>query len=281
MKRFHYCVGLTVAASLLAVAQEAKAVLLSYDGFAAGDYTAGNLDGQAYAGTGYAAGGAWNTTSQFVVGGLSYPNLMTTEGFHVLRNNGDATGNLDLSAGGPFDSAGLVTNGAVGGTGNTGTIYYSFLARQETSGSFAGFNIYNGGTENLGIGKESSRTTFSHFQPNGDIGSPATPLDNETHLFVVRIDYGMAGSDDVATIWLDPDTTLSEAMQDPTISSTTGTDDQAFNQFRLRGNHNWSFDEVRFGTTFDSVTPIPEPSSAVLGLLATVAFGACMRRRRI
>ena len=51
-----------MACILTAVCTErAKAVVLSYDGFAAADYTEGPVTDQPYAGTGYAAGGTWNT----------------------------------------------------------------------------------------------------------------------------------------------------------------------------------------------------------------------------
>lgn len=251
----------------------ASASLLFYEGFAAGDYTAGDIDGQPTVGAGYAAGGTWNTTSQFVDGGLTAPGLATTDGVRLSRSNGEVIANFDTSPTGTFGAAGLIgSNDLIGGAGVTATIYFSILANRDDTqdASFAGFNIYNGGDEGLGVG-EVAGSDYSWLQGggNGAIGTPGTPLaPGETHLFVFKLEYD-AVNPVSAMVWLDPDTSLLEGEQDAAISSVVAAAKpiDGFDSFRMRGSRTWEFDEIRIGTTWEDVTPIPEPSGTLLGAL--------------
>ncbi len=269
----------------------AFAGVLSYDGFAG--YTVGNAAGQAYQGTGYVAGGTW-TNNAFVDGGLTHPTLVTTPGVRVSRTSGDMIGNVDTSTGGPFGAAGLVgSNGNIGGAAVAGTLYYSFLGREiDANGSgWGGFNLWTGaGDEQFGIGNgggPNDYVVYHHDAGEPPIGTPPTPIDGGTHLFVVRADYA-ANAKDTFTAWLDPDPTLGELAQNPNITvmrrSANEDDNDGFNQIRMRGDDatgQWEFDELRLGTTWTDVTPIPEPGTA---LLAVVGFSALafyrLRRRR-
>jgi len=239
----------------------AQATLLFYEGFSSEDYTEGLIDGQPLVGDGYVAEGIWNTSSTFEAGGLSFPDLLTTDGFRLSRSAGEVTANFDLTEDGPFGTAGVIgTNGLIAGTNFTGPIYFSVLAnRADTQdASFAGFNIYNGGTEGMGIG-EVSGSDFSWLQggSNGPIGTPPTPLSpNTTHFYVFKLDYDPA-TPLAAKIWLDPDPLLSEDDQNVDISTEVATAKpvDGFDSFRLRGTRIWEFDEIRIGTTWEDVTP--------------------------
>lgn len=267
-------------------AASAPAALLFYDGFAADDYTPGSINGQPTAGIGYQAGGTFGTSSQFLSGGLTSGALATTDGVRLSRTNGEVVANFDTSPGGTFGSAGLVgTNGKIGGTGVTGTIYFSVLGnRTDTQvASFAGFNVYDEGTEGIGVG-EVAGNNYSWLQSggNGAIGDPGTALvTGETNLFVFSLDY-VDGSPMTATIWLAPDPALSEGAQAAGISSvvTNASPGNGFDSFRLRGSRVWEWDELRVGTTWEDVTPvvIPEPSSSLFTLLAL--SGLALRRAR-
>jgi MYXO-CTERM domain-containing protein len=45
------------------------------------------------------------------------------------------------------------------------------------------------------------------------------------------------------------------------------------------GGSTGSYDEIRIGTTYASVTPIPEPTTALLGLTGLAALAVTSRRR--
>ena len=267
--------------------------VLLYDGFSGTDYTAGSAAGVPYGGigVGYATGGAWNN-NDFADGGLAHPTLVTTPGVRVVRTDGDMEANLDVSAGGTFDSAGLVGNEAIGGEGVSGTLYYSYLGREMDGNGdgWGGFNLWNnagGGDEHLGVGNGGTPNDYVAFHIDGNteppITTPPTPIDGDVHFFVIRGDY-VGDGQDTYTVWQDPDPLLAELDQAAGTSIMVNTrpeDGNGFNQFRFRGDNStgqWEFDEVRFGTTWGDVTPtVPEPAS---GLLALFGIGLISHLRR-
>lgn len=282
-----YSMAFLVIAHCAFVSAPVSAQLLSYDGFGSG-YTVGAATGQAYQGTGYAADGTWNN-NEFVEGGLTWGNLLTTPGVRVNRVADDMQGLMDVTSGGPFGSAGMVgANGNIGGDEVSGTLYYSFLGKDsDGSGTgWAGFNLFSADDEQIGAGNPGTPDDYSIFHVSeGEpaIGEPATAIDDSVRLFVVKAEY-VGGGKDSFTAWLDPDPSLSEAAQSANISvvGTTNDDDDndGFNMIRMRGDNAWEFDEIRIGTTWESVTPVvPEPSSCLL-VLVGVGFAALRMRRR-
>jgi MYXO-CTERM domain-containing protein len=281
----------------LLAAVSAHAQLLSYDGFGSG-YTAGNATGQAYQGTGYAAGGVWNNNS-FADGGLTHSTLVTTPGVKVVRGAGDMIGDLNRTVGGPFQTAGLIgSNGNIGGAGVTGTVYYSFLGREidGNGNGWAGFNLWQTtpDREQFGIGNPGGPDYYGiyHNDSGGEpaITNPAVTIDGATHFFVGKVEYNAAGQD-FHTAWLDPDPSLAEAAQPANIKNSAGSrpgppsqHDDGFDVYRMRGDDaqgDWEFDEVRFGTTWESVTPVvPEPTLGFFGALGLTAFALLRRRPR-
>ena len=270
--------------------------ILLYDGFSGDDYAAGPAIGTAYSGgttNGY-ADGVWNS-NDFADGGLSHHTLVTTPGVKVVRTNGDMIGALDTSAGGNFGAAGLVgTNNAIGGQGVSGTLYYSFLGREidGNGNGWGGFNLWNdspldGNEEQFGVGNgggPDDYVTYHHNNGEPPISDPPVVIDDQTHFFVVRADFVGDGKD-TYTAWLDPDPALSEAAQAAGSFMANGSrdedDNDGFKAFHMRGDNNsgqWEFDEVRFGLTWESVTPtVPEPAT---GILAILAVGMVALRRR-
>ena len=261
-----------ISALLLAFGPRASATVLSYDAFSA--YTAANLSGQAYKGTGYASGGSWSggTCTVSSSGGLAYTSgqtLPVAGGKVSYSNSGDCTANLDITAGGTFGLAGLTSSSKIGGA--AGTLYYSFLYQKNAtiSNQWGGLELYNGGTEILGIPTRSANpNTFSWFgRSNGDLknnlgtGSTFTQ-DGNVHLFVVKIVFNGSGSDQV-TIWMDPNLNNAENSQNSsTTYYATTSGDFRFDNFHIRGSYAYYCDEPRFATTF---------SEAVGGLLPLTA----------
>ena len=214
---------------------------------------------------GYATAGVWNTNSTFVSGGLDYPGLATTDGLLLTRNNAEVIANLDTSAEGPFGTAGFVgTDNIIGGEGITGSLYFSILARRDdsTEASFAGFQVYEGASEGFGPGEVGNPTNHTWFRAgaNGVIGS-GTPIlpEGNPNFYVFRLDFDEINTTD-AQIWINPDITLPEDEQSvdssTLVANAVTTPGGGFDNLRFRGTRIYSFDEIRIGTTWESVTPL-------------------------
>jgi len=92
---------------------------------------------------------------------------------------------------------------------------------------------------------------------------------------LVRIDY-KAGAEDIY-MWVNPD-----LATEPAVATADGTGSAplpTFDRIVVTGRWQSDYDEVRLGTTFDSVTPIvPEPATAaLLGLGGTLLMGRANR----
>jgi len=273
---------------------------LAEDRFAA--YAAGHLPGKDTRGTGFAPGGTWSgdsadESSVSAGGGLVYPHLARSGGKVTTTGDGGSgtQASLNASPGGPLDRAGLVgSDGKVGGEGVEGTLYVSFLARSKTGqrgGAFAGLELRRDGQEVLGVGNNWNAHAYSTYglaetdldSANPEPGRSYQHVDaDETHLFVLCVEYRAVGDDDV-TVYLDPAVALSQAAQAEALKTLIGSGDASFDAISLRSGtagNEWDFDEIRFGTTWRSVLPIPEPASLALLSAGVVAMLRRRRRRR-
>ncbi|MEI9864803.1 MAG: hypothetical protein WDN00_09665 [Limisphaerales bacterium] len=124
-------------------------------------YFAGNLSGQSYFGTGFAAGGNWigldNTFGTSVADaavvsypGLASPLVTSTAGMATVKGDGsDLEAFPDLSSNGPFGAAGLLDpgSGTIGGGNVNGSLYLSFLIRSHFTsggGAYGGLHLSRG-----------------------------------------------------------------------------------------------------------------------------------------
>ena len=87
-------------------------------------------------------------------------------------------------------------------------------------------------------------------------------------------EFDLKTGNDTISFWLDPISASESASPDLVISSL----DVSFSALDLITNYGSSFDEIIFGTTFQDVLVIPEPSS--LSLLALGGVVVALRRRR-
>lgn len=289
---------LLVAALAFVSIGSAQAALLTYDGF---DYTSGaNI-------TGLTGGSGWRTpvgtypystsgtTGTINASGLSYTGINAGyTGFSssgLAANMGGVFRNqrlLQIDAGGIYDTNGLRGAGNfIGGSTVTGTLWGSFLIGASIWGTASGPQaLFNLGTT-AGTGTQASiRQTGAGTaisvtdQSGGSIGATGSIVTSSLsttnpNLIVFRYQFNGAGND-TFSVWLNP----TSASDTASISATAA--DFVLNQPEFRSvnaNGNLVFDEIRFGTTFADVVPIPEP--ATWGLLAgSVGVLAFIRRRR-
>ena len=118
------------------------------------------------------------------------------------------------------------------------------------------FNTGAGGF-GLGVGQgrglagdNASDGMFDLEHHPGGISADIATRDNATHFILMRFSFGTANSDTVS-LWWDPQlTTFDEAVPTATLSGIDAT----FSRITLRSAAADSFDELRIGTTRDSVT---------------------------
>jgi len=260
----------------LALCSAAPAALTVYDGF---DYGAvsGDLTGK-NGGSGFS--GAYTDSGNSTIystTGLTYGTLETAGGASLTADGGTAT---TLSFRG-FTAI------------SSGETWISFLARRNGAAStttFAGLSFYN----STGIAAADSEFTISNagtgtggtwrlFDNNNGgattaVSTGITIASDTTYLLVAKIAWGAgAGGTETVSLFVNPTlgSTPVTALASRGINMATNID-----KVRIAGANgvNYTFDEIRIGDSFASVTPVPEASTATALLLGftTLAF----RRRR-
>jgi signal transduction histidine kinase/ligand-binding sensor domain-containing protein len=164
---------------------------------------------------------------------------------------------------------------------STNTLYFKFhvdpLSDVTTEEYFAGFQLYEGNTERLGVGNSLKAWAYSAFNTDetgdankvyGDMdlrsSTPEKATDGERATFefprrgyektiVFKVEY-VAGGKDRVTVWLDPDLTAGATEEDqPASSATHFTANCSFSQIRLRhggGGGGWTFSDMAIATSF-------------------------------
>ena len=166
------------------------------------------------------------------------------------------------------------------------------------------------GNELLSIGR-GTQTSETIVLPNdtwgmlnrGDgnqaVASDVSLLDPEPVFMLLRIDHAVGNNpgNDTARLWINPASLAVEpglCTEDLMITASQfGNSDRDYNFNQLRifagnmtanvGYGSIEYDEIRIGTTFDSVTPytaIPEPTTALLACVALVGLLPIAGRRR-
>ncbi len=292
--------SLFATALLLAAATPVRAQLLAYESFNYGTGSSFAVGSSTPAtGTGFTGNLFWDfgtsTASIIQSGSLSYTDsgsnaLITANNFYE-NGHGRLAATFDLSGGGPFAS--YLESGRIGANGTT--IYLSFLYRNTTASTagFSAFEVFRGGnTDNervLSLNTWSGQAVANYHLTasngatfGGGAASAANAnlgfVNSTTNFFVIRFDFGSGGTD-TATIYANP--LLTAEPGSPTGQVTFG--DLSFDRIvsgTFSGGPPIYLDEIRVGTTYLSVTAIPEPST--VGLIAgAAALGLLMIRRRI
>jgi len=143
----------------------------------------------------------------------------------------------------------------------TGTLYFKYTVTNPASNSttesyYAGMSFFDGGNENLGVGNGWDPWAYSAFGKDGnrDLRS-ATPEPGATYqlvrstditTIVFRVDFNSQANDNI-TVWLNPNLALTEAEQNPALT-TSFTADANFDRIYLREGGNagngWTFSDI-------------------------------------
>lgn len=260
------------AAALLATVATTQAALIAYEGF---DIAPGSIQGLSGAtSTGFT--NTWNNTDNVwsaSAAGLSYGPLVTSTGGGFSSGQGNQQ---------TFREFAPQTSGSLAGPA---TYWLGFLFNR-TSGSASsslGLSFFNGGSENTFVG-QAGNPQFGFAAFFGNLNPTTVDVVSGDTVFLLAryvMDGDTANANSVATYWINPD--ISDAVVgDPSDFDAIGTVNfRAFGFDRIRlgsfGSQG-TFDEIRIGTEFRDVAPIPEPASAML--LGAGLLTLAVRRRR-
>jgi len=182
------------------------------------------------------------------------------------------------------------------GAATTGTLYFKYTVTNPASNNttesyYAGMSFFEGTSENLGVGNGWDPWAYSAF--SGGVGNldlnSATPdptttyqqvRSTDTTTIVIRVDFNSLANDNI-TGWLNPDLSLTEAAQNPSLT-TNFFANATFDTIYLReggGGDGWNFSDIAIAenSTDAGFFAVPEPAATLLG-----AFGllGLLRRRR-
>jgi hypothetical protein len=228
----------------------------------------GELNGQSGSGS-FGFSGAWVSDPSITVGSGSLVSPV-----QPLSTSGNAMTSVAYGANRYIPRTLLSTLGAAGTTS-----YVSFLMRPEGilhQGAFEGwfdFSLQGDRITNVGMGSFTNTyglevggtSTFTNL--NAVVGA--------TTLFVLRVDF-TAGVDTLR-LYVNPQPGAGE----PAVASTSqnNIDIGTINHIELDGPGAYTFDELRIGTTYADVVPVPEPSASCLAAVAVFSM-LCRKRKR-
>jgi hypothetical protein len=253
--------------------------LMSHDPFdAAAAYTTGSLATQNPTIAGYT--GAWAITNGFG------PISPVVEASSLVYSNPLYLGSSGGSVNTPADAVGIdATNaGRVGRllepqvvvtNATTGTRYLSWLFRSGFENGAPNPQVYqtlalfNGvlGTDGnrkfeagIAVGAADFNTTnfaFKLSNNTGMVGNLGVPSDGNVHLFVAKIELSDQAASDSVTVWIDPALGSGDPAGGVTVTGADLLWDRiALSDYASDSSH---WDEIRWGSTFNSVTLNPNP----------------------
>lgn len=255
-----------------------------FDTAAAEGYTVGELPGQMPTITGYT--GAWtdidggNAEPAVASGSLTYANAS------YLGSTGDKVSVPTNITGGEIAKDGSNSGRAyrmldaplVVDNGTTGTRYLSFLFQsgQETGATTYQMLSLSSNTTgdgirpfDIGITADGGQSgTEYDFGVAGSYSSTGVAADTNVHLMVVKFELSATAASDNVTVWVDP--TLG-GVGDPTGGTTVSAVDLNWNRMFISDydGNSAAWDEIRWGSTFDSVTLNPNPANDYTAWIAS------------
>ena len=286
---------LPIAALLLAFSGYATAAPLVYEGFG---YAPGALAGQ-NGGIGWET--PWDTTTPAVSGTNSNLAAVTSVSLSygaLVKTGGDVFLNHSVSF--PTVEIFRDLNGTLGGAGSD--LWMSFLIDARIDGSsFLSLrnSVVSGGGALVSLGAGISFTPAGYgVIYTGGAGAPVAGgvlqalgvnRDTGTHFMVIRLNMNTGGLP-AYTTWIDPSPASLGVGSVPTggtsVVLNTGTQAFGFDRISIVRAVQIGFvdpvpfDEIRIGTTWVDVSPIPEPATGMM-LVAGLGMLTCIRRRTV
>lgn len=168
------------------------------------------------------------------------------------------------------------------------TLWISFIAQvpsTETNYNYGGVELVdqnNGNLQGLFIGQTGTFPLWGMSNDNGSASAKSNLAFTKKAFLVAEINLGgapfnsVAGGDAVINLWQNP-LLGSAPPATPNATISAGVNFQ-FNQIVLASGAPISFGDIRIGTTWADVTPVPDP--APLALLGTAGMGFLLLRRR-
>lgn len=265
---------ITLLLSGLLIGGSLQANLILYDDFSFA--SSGDLQ---QSGSGWNKVGGITTHPQFAAGNLSYPGLAASTGNRVELPVAAQIAQIQR----PFDPV------------TSGSVYFSALLNLTTAPTGSGILLnFRGRDSNEAI----QLAGDLHYKPDASITGAYNLGVSHRNSNVVYDSTAFTGSDtilvvlrqDVAAstptaLWLNPDASSLGSLSEPTPTLTASASEGLadLRQFMIRTSPSFNgggyLDEVRVGTTWASVTPVPEPS--VYSLFAGIAGLAWAIRRKI
>jgi ligand-binding sensor domain-containing protein/signal transduction histidine kinase len=186
------------------------------------------------------------------------------------------------------------------------TLYFKFhvepLSDKDTEAYFAGFELFEGDAERLGIGNSLEAWAYSaffHASQAAESNNPDVYIDLHTAkpepaasasyqyprrgvgvTIVFKIQY-VPGEDDLVTVWLNPDLGpgANEAYQ-PEVLTTRFNANASFDEIRLRhggGGGGWRFSDLAIATSFTDFVDVSsarpnDAAASALGGVRAISF---------
>ncbi|MDY0165627.1 MAG: PEP-CTERM sorting domain-containing protein [Thermoguttaceae bacterium] len=277
---------LSLAVLLALPASGLRADLLVYEGFdypyASNEPLTGKIGGMGFT-------GAWQAGVHPTTGvsedsllindnGLAYP-MLATVGNAAWDNSGGSQANYRA-----WDSSGY--------TGTGDVLWFSFLFNTSSVSTSSELRIFALGSDTYSSGAGAMAFTNAtpaqegkgmlHAQLGGS-RSGGLLYDHDTdNLVVGRVDFTGNDSAGSVTVWLNPSRNAEPIAADG-VTRTGTTSTAAWTNLYARGGSAWrgQLDELRIGTSFFDVVPVPEPASGLLAMLGMVGvlLVRCRRRR--